>query len=884
MDNTGIKNVGQINIAENGGHINVYNVNRNTPKVPADFSSYYNNVKRKFTREKRGVDAELVGVYSDEEAYIDAYIRVNDYHYYDNYNNYVSVLSYLGKWFCEYTFGTTLLHGEPGHGKTTLCNKAVFEYCKGSFLTDKATNVLAVSLSTGDNPRIIEDGMVVLENALTWRGENKTFTFEDCRGALLFMDGYDEFIDEAKKANIKDIVSFMKLIDEIADAYDIHIVVLSRTIVVESYLEELGLAGKSYKLLPITTKQQDDWLDQHREYNDYKRTFYKLRNNGYMRGLFEIPFLFRLIVHSRFSEVSTNVVELYGKLFKHLMSKRDVYGTDLETVIVGLENLAYDIYCDDTDTAVVDKKERDKKWIVVFYLKAFKNRRMGFYHRSFYQYFLARYIYDGILNLTNDKAETYISYFAERELDATVCRYLSLMHKEDEKETVYSNLQFAIEALVRTEADLNLEPRCSSGDAEKKRIIRIINIVRNILKICAVFDYVIQIPFKDNIDIILRLYPCRNIRLFSKDNQRANLIGANLIGGDLSRADLKGADLIRADLSRANLSRAELCNADLSRANLYGTNLSGANLSGANLNRANLYGANLSGANLSGANLSGANLSIDFQNKANLSEADLSEADLCRANLYGAKLNRANLSEADLSGADLNRADLNRADLSRANLSETYLIRVDLSKAKLNGAKLEGANLSRANLSEADLSGADLIRADLSGAKLSGANLNGAELEGANLIGADLIGAKLSRAKLEGANLIGADLSGTDLSRADLGGVKLSEANLFGANLFGANLFGANLIGADLGGTDLSKVNLSGTVLVRTNLRKANLSEAKLSKADLSRADLREANLNGALLFEANLDMSRADNMIINSIYKKYIDSSVGGYDAIQWI
>ena len=137
-----------------------------------------------------------------------------------------------------------LIYGEPGHGKSILCDKAAVEYIRGNFLKDKAKNVIAISLNIGENHRIINDKGVNIEAALSWGGEKETFTFDDCRGALLFMDGFDEFIDEAKKADITNIVSFMKKIDDIAFKYDIHIVVLSRTIAIDDYLNERTINRK----------------------------------------------------------------------------------------------------------------------------------------------------------------------------------------------------------------------------------------------------------------------------------------------------------------------------------------------------------------------------------------------------------------------------------------------------------------------------------------------------------------------------------------------------------------------------------------------------------------------------------------------------------------
>ena len=92
----------------------------------------------------------------------------------------------------------------------------------------------------------------------------------------------------------------------------------------------------------------------------------------------------------------------------------------------------------------------------------------------------------------------------------------------------------------------------------------------------------------------------------------------------------------------------------------------------------------------------------------NLSGADLSGADLSRADLSGADLRGADLRGADLRGAYLRGADLRGAYLRGADLSRAYLIGADLSSAYLRGADLSSADLSSADLSYANLSRADL--------------------------------------------------------------------------------------------------------------------------------------------------------------------------------
>lgn len=364
-----------------------------------------------------------------------------------------------------------------------------------------------------------------------------------------------------------------------------------------------------------------------------------------MSVLLGIPLLFRMIVHTKYNKVNSNIVELYDGLFEHLMRKRRIRGAVLEKIKQDLSDHAYRVYCNDEDTAEVESEKKDENWVVAFYVKTGQGGNVGFFHRSFYQYFLARYILFRILDIvTDEQAERLIGLFAERELDKTVRQYLSLLFNEKNKQEIHNKLKLAIEALIRTEGYLNLKPRYQDGTAEKKKLGRTINVYRNTLHISAAFSYIFERPFSADIAVFIRTYPSNSIIVLSAENRRAHL---------------RGADLSGANLSRADLSRAYLYEANLSGTNLRGADLSGVNLCGANLKRADLSGADLRGAYLYDADLSG----------ANLSRADLSGVNLKRADLRGVDLSGADLSEADLSGANLRRADLRGANMNGTHLT-----------------------------------------------------------------------------------------------------------------------------------------------------------------------------------------------------------------------
>lgn len=786
---------------------------------PFDFKPYYKIVEEEFTEEKDG--ESIVGAESDENAYIDAYINKG--------GDSIPALPFLEEWFGKKKSGVILIYGEPGHGKTMLCNKAMVDFSRREYLIENAKNVISVSLNIGDNPSIIEGGKVTLSKSLAW-GEEKEhrFSFQDCRGSLLFLDGFDEFIDEAKRvdASIDGICPFMKKANAFAKEYGIHIVVLSRTVAVANDLNNLTKICNHYELSPVSHVQQDEWLNRHPEYSDYaKGSFQKIRSDRNMEGLLGVPLLFRLIIHNRFDAISANVVELYNNLFIHLMNKRKIYNDNaIRLVEEELMNLAYEIYCTDSNTAVLENVDGDPHWLFTFYVKTPDKGRIGFFHRTFYQYYFAKYIYLRIITLKDDEEEKLIGLFAERSLDDTILQYLPFFVRKEDKSIVDANIERLIITLSKTEAYLNLEPHVVSGDAVRPKILRSTNIYNNVLKIAAAFSYVIQLPFKDNLDLLMRTYNSDRVVLVSEIHKRANLNGA----------DLNGAHLNKAHLIRADLNEAHLFAADLNETDLRGANLRGAHLGVANLIKADLRGANLSEANLS---------------DANLKKADLRGADLSKAELKG-----ANLSEADLRGADLSEANLNEANLRGANLSKGNLYR-----ANLNGGDLNKARLIRTNLTDANLSRANLIGAELKGANLRGANLSKANLNGANLMGSNLSHANLIRVDLNGANLIE-----TDLNESHLIGADLSKAYLNGSNLHKVELCGACLTGADLMGADLSNADLLGT----------NLSKAHLNRTNLRGTNLRVADLSGAFLYKAKIDIKD----------KGIIDFSAEGYSSIEWI
>jgi hypothetical protein len=115
-----------------------------------------------------------------------------------------SVKNYLEKWVSK-GGEIMLLYGEPGHGKTSLCWMAMYDFYKNGWLSGVVDNVFCFSF----NPTYINmttDKTLNLSHFLGWGEEkrqntNYLFDEKDCENSLIFFDAYDELsecIDKEK--------------------------------------------------------------------------------------------------------------------------------------------------------------------------------------------------------------------------------------------------------------------------------------------------------------------------------------------------------------------------------------------------------------------------------------------------------------------------------------------------------------------------------------------------------------------------------------------------------------------------------------------------------------------------------------------------------------
>ncbi len=660
-----------------------------------DYSEFYEYVYEQFAEKPK---SKLFGDISLQQSYIEPFIDVN--------GTRQTVHEYLESWV-DGEEKVAIISGEPGHGKTSLCHKAMCDFYKNGWLAGKVSNVFCFSL----NPAMtdaIENESFNLYSLLSWGNNRKSqkhiLDENDCKNALIFLDGFDELIEWYPKFNLKYfIVSEIVPFQEETGA---HIVITSRNMAVDPDAVYYSLQGGTsipiWRLQLITEQQQLRWIGQYIEYcrkssaqkakdlKDYLNSYKELEERADLKEILGIPIIFRLIVDAQYLPTTEkSITQIYDRLF-HVtwIRHRRRQGTEDDETRTkrALQNHALRIFVDNNDTAETSISS-ESSWLFSFYTTHNGKKRVGFLHRTFYQYFLAHEISRWYREAAGDSEKLIVelkenlSYLARRRLDRTTLSYIKeLFEQSEDRERITKAFDKSYSILKKTDGfiqgpsdEMHINIERSTTPLERAN-----NTFWNIVSIGSICGRAVT---REHVN---------HMALKQYDLRSSILRNANFSSVDLSRIDFNGADLSGANLSHtslhcANLSCANLIGADLSEADLFGaalveTNLRGVNLSGANLLRARLIKADFLGANLCGAKLREANLGI-----AHLNGLNLSGIDFCRADLLATSFVKTNLSGANFYGSNLFGADFTEADLSGADFCEAIIDSQNASKLKSRG-------------------------------------------------------------------------------------------------------------------------------------------------------------------------------------------------------
>ena len=693
-------------------------------KEESPFKDYQDYVMGLYTKRNKG--NELLG----EESLSDLYMKP---YYYTSESNCNDVEDMLENFSTTGKSGVLWIVGEPGHGKTSMCIKAVADYVNERKY-QSLSGVFWFRLNPQGISEMVTDHQLTLKQVFSWgviEGDrSEKIGLGDIKGSLVLLDGFDELKASLDKHGISNNQFYLQ-VNQLANAYNLHIVVTSRIRALEQeencsekdlkdgsgtiicrYRDGSSDKNRVWLLASLSSKQQLDWIDgliKYRKDNQmdteslekYRQTFLSLQDNKEVAGILEIPILLRMVVQNSFEPVSGNRVLLYRDLFDKTLLRQGIEDQQ-ETLHKIYQEIAYKIFVYDDDSAEISKGEftdliDSEAYLYQYYLHTpeVENQkrdsdlyRVTFLHRSFYQYFLSVFLYDKFAGARDElSGEEVLRYLWPRCLDSYVLENLQLLAKNENIEE-----KWIFKAIEKT--DCILPDYANSSDA-KGNVGNLDKANNTFFNIISAINYIFRnelsqkrMELTKRIAELLTRYNCNSISLNrvilkNADLRSAYLRSAYLRFADLSYADLRSADLKSADLISACLRSADLRSAYLNSADLISADLISADLSSADLRFANLRSAYLSYADLRSAYLRSAYLNSADLRSAYLSSADLSSAYLISADLSHADLSSADLSYAYLNSADLRSADLRSADLRRSRLNETVMVGANVEYAKV---------------------------------------------------------------------------------------------------------------------------------------------------------------------------------------------------------
>ena len=707
--------------------------------------------------------SELIGAEPLNDVYITPYIIYQQKR--------ISVFDFI-----EYHFDNRInpriiiLFGEPGQGKTSLCWKAAYEFKTNGWLNSRFQNILRFSLNTSsfDNEGSLKQrDYLLLQSYLTINGER--VTPEQCSNSLIFLDGFDELYDGVRPKRFTNFSMEFFLNIILFNALPLFenccFIITSRKMCIEHELKK-GSGGyrikgiQAYEICKMSPEDQDSWIDSYEKnillttqsaesienFREYIKKLKTIRNDNRIKNLLEIPILFRMVIHYQFlPELDNNTysqAKVYGTLFHETMVR---HGGNELSARIALEILAFCIFMDDDDSAnLVDVykqlnniSEKDASfdfsskgsplpsWIYSYYTQYKKGRRILFLHRSFYQYFLACYIYRLIKELPEETInEPQLGNFGRRRISKETFAYITDLIDDNDFDLLQKNGNRIFYEIVRTNAiipsNIPILFKYNISNLEQAE-----NVFWNFISILTSIDVLqedILTSLTSNNDNYIKTHLLDCFKKYDCEELNMNIINCNhadLRGSDFSNSKIKVANFFDTDLRGANLQRSQIKEADFTLANLRGASLYNINLCNQNLSGADLRGADFKWAQLSNA-IFEVNIYHDSTVKADLRGADLEHSHLENAHLQKADLRGANLQYASLNNAELIYADLKGADLTGADLRGANLTNADLRGTILKGTLFdESTTLHLTNFKGADLSETDLKTAILENAILN---------------------------------------------------------------------------------------------------------------------------------------------------------------------
>ena len=622
---------------------------------------YYEKYRKRFEEKPDKDNAELVGGLSLKESFIDITVDKG------KAIKGRSAVEVIRGWFNGEEPGVRLLSGEPGHGKTTIGYKLVYDFITGA--AEYRGNVFFFPLVSSTYSIVSSEDTIDILAAmrLVKFDKNSTLSADLIDGSLIILDGYDELqVALGNGSQFSNLPTFFGVLREFAEHYNAHILLTSRSASVN--VKEPGMKEvnkRCLKMNAMRSDQQDAWIIEHRssylqKFELQRERFASVSESG--SDILGIPFVFVLMVSAEFDDEVGNLVDLYDKLFAATFARRGVIDEGkVREEHLGYEMLAAKIYEQGDQRALVSSLgEHARLNLFAFSYYVTVNRDAGgedegdaidsagesadagiehvaggdvdtasdadantgyyeFYHRTFYEYFLAWSFYRDFETLKDARGFLRrLSYGVPSEY---VRKYLRQI--KDNKGGDEARYRDSVDALLKcvesTDAVVTIEGEDGSFDRCNTAFVAALSFARVFVEHLIIHEAP-TIAFSHYEDTtlcrLLRSYKCHHVDLGGAvmtgghfgyaDFRRACLVGADLsgrvdasflvaTGTDFTGANMDGADLYRAHADRALFRLACLHGARLEDSSCKAADFEGADLRGANFARATLCGASLEG-------------------------------------------------------------------------------------------------------------------------------------------------------------------------------------------------------------------------------------------------------------------------------------------------
>ena len=784
-------------------------------------------------------DHRICGKESLKDAYIPTYIKGRPRQ---------SVKSLIEE-FVQKNDRIIVIYGEPGHGKTSICIRAVYAYYKEHWLENNVKNVFWFSLNpTGTNAIDYEHRMFSLEKLFTWgksRNERiNTIDVKELDEALVFLDGFDELIENIRNSTsgyFDSLEGFIHdFITEFAERSNTHVIITSRKMCIQNELSE-GIKNENYisevpcfELDLMNSDDQDNWLNnylvrvknnEHTDLEEVERfieNFRKSRKNKTILKLTGVPILFRMVVFNKLDENYASTVELYDELFKRAIRNHNQYNRSQKVETI-LETFARDIfegndYSIQIEDALVNQEDQYiNEWLYYFYIENVGKQVVAFFHRSFYQYFLANHIYNALLVCRDEKKILkLLLLLTRRKLDPTTLQYIgerNRVRKRDVSIIINSIVEYIIkhESYIAPAYDLHWSSEIGKMNQSRNMLWNIVGIISAVCK---------KFVFSQEFCNLIFSYDCTGVIISSKSisNMVADFRDKDISNGVFSLGYFDG---VIADSSKWFYS--------------------------------NFYAARMRNASFNGASLSYCNLGA-----ANMTGIHLENAILFNAIAPHAKLSRSVLSDAIITGANLYKANLSSANLTRTVL--TY-----------------------ANLDKSNFDNAILYKTDLKGAKLKGARLTVSRFQDVDLAGADLRETNLKKVTIANAEIVSANFTGSDLRNTVIKDTHFDNVSFDSVNFYKAVFENVTFSNVSMKSARFTKVTIKNSNFVRTDLSNALFREAKLdnisfSLVEFNRTSFKKVQFNNTYFYNDIFHRAYYTYCYFVNVFFKYCDLSNNGF------